>query len=97
MLTMNTNEIIIDKHSSSIQISNKISALQRKSYNYMLKVAKNEFKKNKNARIFTITQVHPMSLYFYLKNHQILKNTKRTISKKNNKTTTIVPKIANST
>ena len=43
MLSMNSNEIIIDKHSSSIQISNKISVLQRKSYNYMLKVAKNEF------------------------------------------------------
>jgi hypothetical protein len=38
MLSMNTNEIIIDKHSSSIQISNKISTIQRKSYNYMLKV-----------------------------------------------------------
>jgi len=38
MLSMYTNEIIIDKHSSSIQISNKISALQRKNYNYMLKI-----------------------------------------------------------
>jgi predicted esterase len=55
MLGMNTNEIIIDKHSSSIQISNKISTIQRKSYNYMLKIAKNEFKQDKNRRIFTIT------------------------------------------
>jgi len=54
MLSMNTNEIIIDKHSSSIQISNKISALQRKSYNYMLKVAKNELNSNKNLRSFRI-------------------------------------------
>jgi plasmid replication initiation protein len=52
---MNSNTIIIDKHSSSIQISNKISAVQRKSYNYMLKVAKNELKKNANTRKFTIT------------------------------------------
>jgi hypothetical protein len=44
---MNRNEIIIDKHSSSIQISNKISALQRKSYNYMLKIAKNGLSETK--------------------------------------------------
>jgi len=55
MLSMNTNEIIIDKNSSSIQISNKISAIQRKSYNYMLKIAKNEFNKDKNIRTFSIT------------------------------------------
>jgi len=55
MLNMNTKEIIIDKHSSSIQISNKISTVQRKSYNYMLKVAKNEFKNDKRLRVFTIT------------------------------------------
>ena len=59
MLSMNSNEIIIDKHSSSIQISNKISALQRKSYNYMLKVAKNEFKKNKNIRGATLKTLNP--------------------------------------
>jgi plasmid replication initiation protein len=52
---MNTKEIIIDKHSSSIQISNKISTIQRKSYNYMLKVAKNEFKSDRKLRDFTIT------------------------------------------
>ena len=46
MLSMNSNEIIIDKNSSSIQISNKISSTQRKCYNYMLKIAKNEFKKD---------------------------------------------------
>jgi len=74
MLTMNTNEIIIDKHSSSIQISNKISALQRKSYNYMLKVAKNEFKKNQNARIFTITADELLLFFgFGVKNHNYLK------------------------
>jgi len=55
MLDMNSNTIIIDKHSSSIQISNKISTVQRKSYNYMLKIAKNELKNNSNARKFTIT------------------------------------------
>ena len=55
MLDMNSNTIIIDKHSSSIQISNKISAVQRKSYNYMLKIAKNELKNNANIRKFTIT------------------------------------------
>ena len=55
MLSMNTNEIIIDKDSSSIQISNKITAIQRKSYNYMLKIAKNEFNKDKNIRTFSIT------------------------------------------
>ena len=52
---MNTNEIIIDKDSSSIQISNKITAIQRKSYNYMLKIAKNEFKKNPQKQVFTVT------------------------------------------
>ncbi len=55
MLSMNTNEIIIDKHSSSIQISNKITAVQRKSYNYMLKIAKNEFQRNSNVRKFRVT------------------------------------------
>ena len=71
---MNKNEIIIDKHSSSIQISNKITALQRKSYNYMLKVAKNEFKKNKNARIFTITADELLLFFgFGAKNHKYLK------------------------
>ena len=55
MLDMNSNTIIIDKHSSSIQISNKISSVQRKSYNYMLKIAKNELKNNANIRKFTIT------------------------------------------
>ena len=55
MLNMNTNEIIIDKNSSSIQISNKITAIQRKCYNYMLKVAKNEFKKDKNKKIFSVS------------------------------------------
>ena len=74
MLTMNTNEIIIDKHSSSIQISNKISTIQRKSYNYMLKIAKNEFKKNKNARIFTITADELLLFFgFGEKNHKYLK------------------------
>ena len=71
---MNSNEIIIDKHSSSIQISNKISALQRKSYNYMLKVAKNEFKKNKNIRVFTITADELLLFFgFGEKNHKYLK------------------------
>ncbi len=55
MLNMNTNEIIIDKNSSSIQISNKITAIQRKCYNYMLKIAKNEFKKDKNIKIFSVS------------------------------------------
>ena len=74
MLTMNKNEIIIDKHSSSIQISNKITALQRKSYNYMLKIAKNEFKKNKNARVFTITADELLLFFgFGAKNHKYLK------------------------
>ena len=74
MLSMNSNEIIIDKHSSSIQISNKISALQRKSYNYMLKVAKNEFKKNKNIRVFTITADELLLFFgFGEKNHKYLK------------------------
>ena len=48
-------KVLTLKFDPKVQISNKISALQRKSYNYMLKVAKNEFKKNKNIRVFTIT------------------------------------------
>ena len=52
---MNSNEIIIDKDSSSIQISNKITAIQRKSYNYMLTIAKNAFKKNPEKQTFTVT------------------------------------------
>ena len=55
MLRMNTNEIIIDKNSSSIQISNKITAIQRKCYNYMLKIAKNEFQKDKSVKIFSVS------------------------------------------
>ena len=73
MLSMNTNEIIIDKHSSSIQISNKISALQRKSYNYMLKVAKNEFKANPSLRKFTITADELLVFFdFGSKNHKYI-------------------------
>ena len=74
MLNMNTNTIIIDKHSSSIQISNKITAVQRKSYNYMLKIAKNSFNKDKNSRVFTITADE--LLYFFNlgdKNHTYIK------------------------
>jgi plasmid replication initiation protein len=71
---MNTNEIIIDKHSSSIQISNKISTVQRKSYNYMLKVAKNEFKNDRKLREFTIT-ADELLLFFDMggENHTHLK------------------------
>ena len=70
---MNTNEIIIDKHSSSIQISNKISALQRKSYNYMLKIAKNEFKANPALRKFTITADELLVFFgFGGKNHSYI-------------------------
>lgn len=73
MLRMNTNEIIIDKHSSSIQISNKISALQRKSYNYMLKVAKNEFKANPALRKFTVTADELLVFFgFGGKNHNYI-------------------------
>ena len=74
MLNMNTNEIIIDKHSSSIQISNKISTVQRKSYNYMLKVAKNEFKNDRKLREFTIT-ADELLLFFDMggENHTHLK------------------------
>ncbi len=75
MLDMNSNEIIIDKNSSSIQISNKISSTQRKCYNYMLKIAKNEFQKNKNARVFTIL-ADELLLFFKIgsENHTYLKN-----------------------
>jgi plasmid replication initiation protein len=75
MLNMNSNEIIIDKNSSSIQISNKISSTQRKCYNYMLKIAKNEFQKNKNARIFTIS-ADELMLFFGMgnENHTYLRN-----------------------
>ena len=75
MLNMNSNEIIIDKNSSSIQISNKISSTQRKCYNYMLKIAKNEFKKDKNARVFMIT-ADELLLFFGMgkENHTYLKN-----------------------
>jgi len=75
MLNMNSNEIIIDKNSSSIQISNKISSTQRKCYNYMLKIAKNEFKKNKEARVFTIS-ANELMLFFGIgnENHTYLRN-----------------------
>ena len=75
MLDMNSNEIIIDKNSSSIQISNKISSTQRKCYNYMLKIAKNEFQKDKNQRIFQIT-ADELLVFFKMgtKNHSYLKN-----------------------
>ena len=75
MLDMNSNEIIIDKNSSSIQISNKISLTQRKCYNYMLKIAKNEFKKDKTKRIFQVT-ADELMLFFKIgsKNHTYIKN-----------------------
>jgi len=82
MLNMNSNEIIIDKNSSSIQISNKISSTQRKCYNYMLKIAKNEFKNNRNARVFTIT-VDELLIFFDMgnKNHVYLKNELEVLNK----------------
>ena len=82
MLSMNSNKIIIDKHSSSIQISNKISTIQRKSYNYMLKIAKNEFQKDKNARVFTIT-ADELLIFFGLgnKNHDYLRQELRKLRK----------------
>jgi len=75
MLDMNSNEIIIDKNSSSIQISNKISSTQRKCYNYMLKIAKNEFQKDKNARVFTVS-ADELLIFFKMgnKNHLYIKN-----------------------
>jgi len=75
MLNMNSNEIIIDKNSSSIQISNKISSTQRKCYNYMLKIAKNEFKQNRNARKFMIS-ADELLLFFGMgkENYSYLKN-----------------------
>jgi len=74
MLSMNTNEIIIDKHSSSIQISNKISALQRKSYNYMLKIAKNGLVKDKSLKSFYVT-AEELLVFFDMgkENHSYLK------------------------
>ncbi len=75
MLNMNSNEIIIDKNSSSIQISNKISSTQRKCYNYMLKIAKNEFKKDKSKRIFQVTADELMIFFkIGIKNHTYIKN-----------------------
>jgi plasmid replication initiation protein len=78
---MNTNEIIIDKHSSSIQISNKISALQRKSYNYMLKIAKNDLTKNKNLKTFRVT-AEELLVFFNMgrENHSYLKQELTTLS-----------------
>ncbi len=75
MLSMNTNEIIIDKDSSSIQISNKITAIQRKSYNYMLKIAKNEFKKDPQKQVFTVT-AEELLVFFEIgdQNYSRLKN-----------------------
>ncbi len=72
---MNTNEIIIDKDSSSIQISNKITAIQRKSYNYMLKIAKNEFKKDPQKQVFTVT-AEELLVFFEIgdQNYSRLKN-----------------------
>ena len=74
MLSMNSKTIIVDKHSSSIQISNKISTVQRKSYNYMLKIAKNAFEKDKTVRSFTVT-ADELLMFFGLgkKNHDYLK------------------------
>jgi len=74
MLSMNTNEIIIDKHSSSIQISNKISALQRKSYNYMLKIAKNGLIKDRALKSFYVT-AEELLIFFDMgkENHSYLK------------------------
>ena len=82
MLDMNSNEIIIDKNSSSIQISNKISSTQRKCYNYMLKIAKNEFQKDKSQRIFQITADELMIFFkMGLKNHTYIKNELETLNR----------------
>jgi len=82
MLSMNSKTIIVDKHSSSIQISNKISTVQRKSYNYMLKIAKNAFKKDKNVRSFTVT-ADELLMFFGLgkKNHDYLRAELRKLRK----------------
>ena len=81
MLDMNSNEIIIDKNSSSIQISNKISSTQRKCYNYMLKIAKNDLTKNKNLKTFRVT-AEELLVFFNMgrENHSYLKQELITLS-----------------
>jgi len=49
-LLMNKKKIILDKHSSVIQMSNKVTALQRKSFNVLILNAKTEIKQKLNYK-----------------------------------------------
>jgi plasmid replication initiation protein len=45
---MNENKIVLQKHSATIAISNKLTLQQRKTYNFLLQHAKNLIKKDKD-------------------------------------------------
>jgi plasmid replication initiation protein len=52
---MNENKIILQKHSATIAISNKLTLQQRKIYNFLLKSAKDVLKKKKDATMYKVS------------------------------------------
>ena len=71
---MNKNEIILDKHSSMIQMSNKVSSIQRKAFNILVFNAKKQIENHTNFE-FTISIRHILDLVGLEKseNHTIIK------------------------
>ncbi len=71
---MNKNEVTLAKHSAVIQISNKISAIQRKCYNAFLYVAKKQLEENPGRFEFEI-DAKVLLEFFQIgdKNYNILK------------------------
>jgi plasmid replication initiation protein len=58
-LILNEDEKVeIQKHSATVQISNKITAQQRKIYNALLHVSKSLLEENKNRQTFFVKQSH---------------------------------------
>ena len=79
---MNKNEVTLAKHSAVIQISNKISAIQRKCYNALLYVAKKQLETNPGKFEFEIDAKILLD-FFQIgdKNYNILKEKLKELKK----------------
>jgi hypothetical protein len=71
-ILMNSNKLIVDKHSSTVAISSKLTLTQRKHYNYLLDNAQKQLKEEPNQTIFTIPQKELLNFFGLDKNYQYL-------------------------